>query len=73
MASRTGGKFYEVRNEDMENLATSISQISHDVKVEALKAAYDKLTLPTRDYQTATAFFSALLVSSLFLMWFTGV
>jgi hypothetical protein len=73
MASRTGGKFYEVRNEDMENLATSISQISHDVKVAALKAVNDKLTLPTKDYQAATAFFSVLLVSSLFLMWFTGV
>jgi len=73
MASRTGGKFYEVRNEDMEDLATSISQISHEVKVDALKAAYDKLTLPTRDYQAATALFSALLVLSLFFMWFTGV
>lgn len=73
MASRTGGKFYEVRNEDMENLAGSISQISHDVKVDALKAAYNKLTLPTKDYQAATALFSALLVLSLFLMWFTGV
>ena len=73
MASRTGGKFYEVRNEDMEDLATSISQISHDVKVDTLKTVYDKLTLPTKDYQAATALFSALLVLSLFLMWFTGV
>lgn len=73
IASQTGGKFFEVRNEEIENLATSISQISHEVKVTALKAVYDRLTIPAKDYQTPTVVFSVLLVATLFLMWFTGV
>jgi len=73
ISDRTGGKFYEVRNEEMQNLATSISQISHEVKVGALKAVYDKLIIAAKDYQVPTLFFSALLVAALFVMWFTGV
>jgi len=69
----TGGKFYEVRNEEMESLATSVSQISREVKVGALKVVYDRLIIPARDYQTPRIIFSALLVTALFLSWFTGV
>lgn len=73
IASKTGGEFYEVRNEEIENLATSISQISHEVKVTALKAVYDRLIIPANDYQSPNIIFSVLLVAALFLMWFTGV
>lgn len=73
IASQTGGKVFEVKNEEMENLATSISQISHEVIVTALKAVYNKLIIPAKDYQTPTVIFSVLLVATLFLMWFTGV
>ena len=73
ISEETGGKFYEVRNEEIESLATSISQISHDVKVSALETVYDTLIIPTKDYQAPTIIFSALLVATLFLMWFTGV
>lgn len=73
MSERTGGRFYEARNEEIENLATSVSQISHEVKVGALRAVYDKLIISAKDYQAPTVIFSALLVASLFLTWFTGV
>lgn len=73
IASKTGGKFYEVRNEEIESLATSVSLISHEVKVAALKGVYDKLIIPTKDYTTPTVVFSVVLVAALFLMWFTGV
>jgi len=73
ISNKTGGKFYEARNEDIESLATSVSQISHEVKVSALKAVYDKLIIPAKDYQTPTVIFSALLVATLLLTWFTGV
>jgi len=76
ISDKTGGKFYEVRNEEIEEierLATSVSEISHEVKVGALKAVYEKLIIPTKDYQTPTVIFSALLVATLLLTWFTGV
>jgi Ca-activated chloride channel family protein len=73
ISEKTGGKFYEARNEDIENLATSVSEISHEVKIAALQAVYSKLTIAIKDYQTPSVYFSALLVAALFLMWFTGV
>jgi Ca-activated chloride channel family protein len=73
ISTRTGGKFYEARNEDMESLATSVSQISYEVKVAALKGVYDKLVITAQDYQTPTVIFSVLLVAALFITWFTGV
>jgi Ca-activated chloride channel family protein len=73
ISEKTNGKFYEVRNEEIESLVTSVSQISHEVKVGALKAVYDKLIIPIKDYQTPRVAFSALLVATLFLAWFTGV
>jgi len=73
ISDRTGGKFYEVRNEDIDNLATSISQISREVKVGALKAVYNTLIIPVKDYQTPRGVFAALLVVALLLSWFTGV
>ncbi len=69
----TGGKFYEVRSEEIQRLADSVSEISHEVKTGALKGVYDKLTLQIQDYATPTLVFSVLLVATLFLMWFTGV
>jgi len=73
ISNKTGGKFYEVRNEEIESLATSVSQISREVKVTTLEGTYNKLIIPVKDYQTPTVIFSALLVATLFLMWFTGV
>ncbi len=73
VSNKTGGKFYEAKNEEIEDLATSVSQISREVKVEALKAVYDKLIIAAKDYHTPTVIFSILLVASLFLTWFTGV
>ena len=73
ISEKTGGRFYEARNEETENLATSVSEISHEVKVAALQAVYNRLTIAIKDYQTPTVYFSALLVAALFLMWFTGV
>jgi len=73
ISTKTGGKFYEARNEEIENLATSVSQISHEVKVGALKGVYDKLVIPAKDYHFPSVIFSVLLVAALFLMWFTGV
>ncbi len=73
ISEKTGGQFYEARNEEMQNLATTVSEISHEVKVVALQAVYDKLTISVKDYQTPSVFFSALLIATLFLMWFTGV
>jgi len=73
ISDKTGGKFYEARNEDIESLATSVAQISHEVKVGALKGAFDKLVIEARDYQSPSVFFSVLLIAALFLTWFTGV
>lgn len=73
ISNRTGGKFYEARNEDVENLASTVSQVSSEVKAGALEAVFDKLTISAKDYQTPSVVFSVLLVSTLFLMWFTGV
>lgn len=73
ISNKTAGKFYEARNEDIQNLATSISQISHEVKVGALQAVYKKLTIPIKNYETPALVSSAILVATLFLMWFTGV
>lgn len=73
VSNKTGGKFYEVRSGEVESLASKVSQISQEVKAGALKAFYDKLTVEARDYGTATMIFSALLIATLFLTWFTGV
>lgn len=73
MSDRTGGKFYEVKSEDIRSLVTEVSMISREVKVGALKASSDTLTFESRDYQTPMLIFAALLVISLFLTWFTGV
>jgi Ca-activated chloride channel family protein len=73
ISERSGGKFYEVRNEEIQRLAESVSEISHEVKTGALKGVYDKLVLPIEDYEAPLLVFSVLLVAALFLMWFTGV
>ncbi len=73
ISSITGGNFYEVKSEEMKALATEASTISQEVKVGALKAAFDTLTFESKDYNTPMLFFAALLVVSLFLTWFTGV
>jgi len=73
ISDKTGGRFYEARNEGIDNLVESISEIAHEVKVGALKAIYDKLIIPSKDYQTPRVIFSVLLVAALFLSWFIGV
>jgi len=73
ISESTGGKFFEVKSEEMKALVAEVSTISQEVKVGALKAAFDTLTLESKDYHTPTLFFAALLVISLFLTWFTGV
>jgi len=70
---KSGGKFYEVKSEEVKALVTEVSTISQEVKVGALKAAFDTLTFESKDYHMPMLFFGALLVISLFLMWFTGV
>jgi Ca-activated chloride channel family protein len=73
VSDMTGGKFYEVKSEEMKALVTEVSTISKEVKVGALKTAFDTLTFESKDYHTPMLFFAALLVVSLFLTWFTGV
>lgn len=73
ISNTTGGKFFEVKSEEMKTLVTEVSMISQEVKVGALKAAFDTLTFESKDYHTPMLFFAALLVISLFLTWFTGV
>lgn len=73
ISDRTGGKFYEVKSEEIQSLLTEVSTISREVKVGALKAAFDTLTFDSKDYQTPMLVFAALLIVSLFLTWFTGV
>lgn len=73
ISSKTDGKFYEVRNDEIEGLSIAVSQISHEVKVGALKGVYEKLIIGAKDYGTPRVVFSALLVAALLLAWFTGV
>jgi len=73
IAGKTSGKFYEIRNDEIESLSVAVSQISHEVKVGALKGRYDKLIIEAKDYGTPKVVFSALLVAALLLTWFTGV
>lgn len=73
IADVSGGKSYEVRSEDIETLATEVSIMSQEVKVGALKSAFDKLSFEAKDYYTPMLFFAVLLVASVFLTWFTGV
>lgn len=69
----TGGKFHGIKSEEITTLATEISQFSQEVKVGTLKTVLDELPVDARDYHTALLLFAALLVSCLFLAWFTGV
>ncbi len=69
----SGGKCYDVKTEDIKALVTEVSTISQEVKVGALKGVLDTLTVESKDYHTPLLFFAALLVISLFLVWFTGV
>jgi len=73
ISNKTRGKFYEVKSDEMKTLVTEVSAISREVKVGALKAAFDTLTFESKDYHTPMLFFAVLLVISLFLTWFTGV
>ena len=69
----SGGKFYDVKSEEIKALVTEVGMISKEVKVGALKSAFDKLTFESKDYHTPLLFFAALIAISLFLTWFTGV
>ena len=73
ISQTTGGKFYEVKSEEVKALITEVSTISQEVKVGALKAASETLTFNSKDYHTPMLFFAALLIICLFLKWFTGV
>jgi Mg-chelatase subunit ChlD len=69
----SGGKFYDIKSEEIEALVTEVGTISKEVKVGALESAFDKLTFESKDYHTPLLFFAALIAISLFLTWFTGV
>jgi Mg-chelatase subunit ChlD len=69
----SGGKFYDIKSEEIKALVTEVGTISKEVKVGALKSAFDKLTFELKDYHTPLLFFAALIAISLFLTWFTGV
>jgi len=73
VSSMTGGKFYEVKSEEIKALVAEVSIISREVKVGAMKAVSDTITFESKDYYTPMLFFAVLLVISLFLTWFTGV
>jgi len=73
MADKTGGKFYEVRNEDVNALAAEVSEISREVKIGALKKVQTEIAVEARNYETPTAILSTFLLVSLFLTWLTGV
>jgi len=73
MSNKTGGKFYEVRNEEIGSLAAEVSKISKEVKVGTLKTIYSELTVEARNHETPTTILSVLLVAALLLTWFTGV
>jgi len=68
-----GGKFYEIRSEDVTSLNTDVLTISHEVKVGALKTAHGTLSIEVKDFSIPLLFFATLLVVSLFVSWFTGV
>ncbi|HJW98482.1 MAG TPA: VWA domain-containing protein [Candidatus Bathyarchaeia archaeon] len=69
----TGGKFHEIRSEEITTLATEIARMAQEVKVEALKTIMNEVPIDARDYHTAVLVFATLLVCCLFLTWFTGV
>jgi Mg-chelatase subunit ChlD len=73
ISNMTGGDFYKVRSEEIKALVAEVSTISREVKVGAMKAVSDRITYESRDYYAPMLFFAALLVISLFLIWFTGV
>jgi len=73
ISEQTDGRFYEIRSENIESLFVEVSKISQEVKVNALKAISDTLTIEAKDYETPKLVLSVLLVASLFLTWFIGV
>jgi Mg-chelatase subunit ChlD len=73
ISNMTGGKFHEIRTEEITALATEISQFSQDVKIGALTTVLSEITIEAKDYHTALVAFAVLLACCLFLTWFTGV
>jgi len=73
ISDRTGGKFYEIRSENMESLLVEVSKISQEVRVGALKKVSDTLTIEAKDFENPMLTLTALLIASLFLTWFIGV
>jgi Mg-chelatase subunit ChlD len=73
ISNMTGGKFHEIRSEEITILVTEIAQFSQEVKVETLRTILNEIPIEARDYHTPLLIFAALLVSCLFLTWFTGV
>jgi Ca-activated chloride channel family protein len=73
ISEQTGGKFFEIRSENLESLLTEVSKVSLEAKATALKMVSDTLTIEAKDYETPTLTLSALLIAALFLTWFFGV
>ena len=73
MSNVSGGKFYDIKSEEIKALVTEVETISKEVKVAALESAFDTLAFESKDYHTPLLFFAALIAISLFLTWFTGV
>ncbi len=73
ISNMTGGKFHEIKTEEITILVTEIAQFSQEVKVETLRTVLNEIPIEARDYHTPLLIFAALLVSCLFLTWFTGV
>jgi Mg-chelatase subunit ChlD len=73
ISNMTGGKFHEIRTEEITALATEIAQFSQDVKIGALTTVLSEIPIEVRDYHTALVAFAVLLACCLFLTWFTGV
>ena len=73
ISNMTGGKFHEIKTEEITILVTEIAQFSQEVKVQTLRTVLNEIPIEARDYHTPLLIFAALLVSCLFLSWFTGV
>ena len=73
ISNMTGGKFHEIKTEEITILVTEIAQFSQEVKVQTLRTVLNEIPIEARDYHTPLLIFAALLVSCLFLTWFTGV
>jgi len=73
ISNLTGGRFYEIKSQDVNTLATEVSNISHEVKIVSLKAAFKTISVESKDYYPPMIILAVLLMVFLFLTWFIGV